>query len=180
MRHIASITVVLCLLFASSFAIGQNQRVFVSTSFPAVSLPSQLNQQVILASQPVGLSMKQLWSFDIFADGSVNFAPSDYWTGRVDVWACDKSDCSGTIKANVVDSLLFFTFGNPTWGNFLHLTATAAQTNPGHPSVAVLTGQLSYRYSDGNPQDSDLSLSGSTADLATPATQPIDLYTGNR
>jgi hypothetical protein len=148
------------------FAMPNN--VFVSTSFPAVSLGS--SQDVVLASQPVGLSMRQLWSFDIFAEGTIS--PSNVYNGQIDVWICDKTDCTGSIKVNLANASLSFNSGN-----YFHLKGTFAQTNHGHPTAAVLTGELGYLLT---PSGSDYITNEHLQDIATPPTPPIDLYTGNR
>ena len=148
MRHIASIKLVLCLLlFAPSLAMAQDQRVFVRTSFPTVTFPTQPNQEVVLASQPVALAMRKLWSFDIFAEGVFNQYPiTDHWQGYVDAWICDEINCTGNIKANLAHSVMYIS--TDFVYRFLHLTGTFAQTNRGQQTIAILTGQLAYSLSD--------------------------------
>jgi hypothetical protein len=187
MRHIASILAVLCLvLSAPSFAAGQNQRVFVSTSFSPASIPSQPGQEVILASLPVGVSMRHLLTFDVFAEGLVNVALGDSTVGHIDIWICDKSDCRGNLKKNLVNvPQAYLLSGIGDFGSTvptpLHLSGTFAHTNPGHRTDAVLTGQLSYVLMSPNP--SETWCTGQNfcwSDVATAQTQPIDLDTGGR
>ncbi len=178
MRHIASIKLVLCLLlFAPSLAMAQDQRVFVRTSFPTVTFPTQPNQEVVLASQPVALAMRKLWSFDIFAEGVFNQYPiTDHWQGYVDAWICDEINCTGNIKANLAHSVMYIS--TDFVYRFLHLTGTFAQTNRGQQTIAILTGQLAYSLSDSSGDVA--SFPRLLSDTGQPQTQPIDLYTGNR
>ncbi len=187
MRHIAStLTVLSLVLFASSFAAGQNQRVFVRTTFPSVGVPSQPGQEVILASLPVGVSMRHLSTFDVFAEGIVNVGLGHTAVGRIDAWICDKPDCSGNITKNlasVPQAYLLSGIGDfgTTVPTPLHFSGTFAHTNPGHRIDAVLTGQFSYLLMSPNP--SETWCTGQNfcwSDVATAQTQPIDLDTGSR
>jgi hypothetical protein len=185
MRHLKPGLFPLPILFVLA-VLGANahaQRVFVGTSYPSLTVPTQMGQIAILSSVPVGDSMRTLKTFDVLAVGTVDCSQAFCGNYDLGVLICDKPDCSGQLQATVATSGGNETFNMPT--SYLRVSGTFAQTNPGKPGAAVLMGYI-YGYIGLNrlsQQSYNWALSGpdyGPAEDVTPPTQPIDLYSGNR
>ncbi len=181
MRHLRPSVLSLCVLFVFAPICANAQRVFVGTLYRAVTAPTQLGQQVILASVPVGDTMRTLKTFDVLAVGTFSTlgGGGNYDLG---ISICDKVDCSGQLNAPIALSGRNQTQQDDA-SEYLRVSGTFAQTNPGKPSAAILAGYI-YGYIGFNrlSQQSYLwqGLEFGPAEDVTPPTQPIDLYSGNR
>jgi hypothetical protein len=149
-----------------------------------------LNQPFVIASQNVGLAMRQMLSFDVLADAAVSIcAVVPYHCGvnyaNFDIWMCDKSDCTGNLKTNLADVAT-----TPLNAEIpmLHVKATFARKNATESS-AVLVGNIELTEPSGlsNGLIGGWVVCGGTCAndgygyvASTASKSSIDLSTGNR
>jgi hypothetical protein len=146
MRHtltIAAALVVICLLARS-----QAQVAIYETSFPSVSMPSQIGQQVFLGSLPItSLSRTARGGIGSFDFQSLGVFHGD-WTPvfidiqwSVDLFLCDKSDCSGPTRSQIAHIILVPFARSACLDGIMTLRGTFVRAS-GTAYTAVYTGML--------------------------------------
>lgn len=95
----------IAVLVLACFAVAHAQVAVYQTHFSNVTMPSQIGQQVVLGSLPLGTSTQSgVASFDFQATGSFRgewFSQGPSILESFDLYVCDAADCSGSTRSQV-------------------------------------------------------------------------------
>jgi hypothetical protein len=99
-----TLTIFTALLAICLIGTGQAQVAHYATTFPSVSMPTQVGQQVLLGSLPIS-SLETVHSFEVQASAYFhgNWEPENLvdLQESFDLYLCDRSDCSGSTRSQI-------------------------------------------------------------------------------
>ena len=148
MRYKITIFVGLVLICATGTLRGQVAR--YSTTFPKVTMPNQVGQQVFLGSVLLDGLLETAKSFDLQASGAFHgdWSPTNIVDVQesFDLYLCDRGDCKGSIRSQIGHVILVPFAISACIDGVLTLRATVVKTNRGSNSfTSMLDGAWTGR-----------------------------------